>query len=1519
MALAQNRLATSTNLIVTSGGVAVTSIESGGVITLSASVHGGSANLTTGQVNFCDATASRCTDIHLLGTAQLTSAGTAILKLRPGIGNRSFIAVFPGTNQYAPSTSGASTLKVTGTAGTFASTTTLAEAGGWGSYSLTATVTEMGGTFSPTGKISFLDTSNRNSVLAKVPLGAGTANVGWPTPQTLTTTADCRTIAVGDFNGDGILDIIAAGAGPAQPLLVWLGNPNGTYTAAPPPVFSGYSLVRMLVSDFNGDGKLDLAILNGDNNTVSILLGKGDGTFTATSTSPAIGSNPGQFVAGDFNGDGIPDLAVTSQSSTPLQILLGKGDGTFAPAFVISNTGSTSPYFLAVGDFNGDGRLDLAASDLYSDSVSVLLGKGDGTFAAAATIHSGSGGSPVASADLNGDGKLDLAFGVPGPSGAGDSAIVLTGNGSGTFSSPPPVQPAQSHTISWIQSGDFNGDGVADLVLMDSASGIVSVFLGAQSGVMSSPTTFNMTGIYFNTTSAVVADVDGDGRADLVIGAANGDDQVSVYLTRPTQTATAAATITLPVSGAHQVAASYPGDGHYLASTSGTKALWGVPPATATTLSVTSAGAQVTSVAYGSVVTLTASVAAGTSRVTAGQVNFCDASARYCTDIHLLGTAQLTSNGIATLSFVPGAGQHSYKAIFLESGAGAGSLSNVVTLVVAAAPAPVYTDATSLSETGQPGDYSLTATVIGAGGSAPPTGSISFVDTSNANTQLASAHLGAAIPGVGWRISQTPAINQSPIGEVVADFNGDGILDLALLWANGTYNEGPYSVTTLLGKGDGTYITGPTLQALDAQMTEPSFIVGDFNGDGKPDIAILSSNTILESDYVTVLAGNGNGSFAAPQTSLAYSEGVVGGDFIHGALVAADFNGDGKLDVAVVGDYVLGGVTVILGNGDGTFKSAGPNLEVSKTYGLIATGDFNGDHIPDLVATQYFGPGGATVFLGKGDGTFTTGSFLPVDEFPSAIVVGDFNQDGVLDLAFGYEGAAAVYLGKGDGTFTQGPNSPIIGAGQSLVAGDFNLDGKLDLAGIDNYYDQIDLFTGAGDGTFTKSVTTPNVSDVFVGPFAIVAADFNGDGTPDLAMLTTNVSTASILLSEPTEIATATVTGLAPIGTQTHIVEAHYLGDSTYPPSISGTVTLFPGMAPVRFSPAGGTYPAPQTITLSESIPGATIYYSVSGALNTNGLMQYTSPISLPVAGRVEIQAYATGTGYGMSEIAVADFTLTPAGTAPANVSLTPSASAITDQQSVSIAVTVSGSSGQAVPTGSLSLIVGTFTTQVELKDGAVTLNIPSSAFRAGANSVTVTYSGDMVYSMEKATTTITVSPVVISPPSPLSISAGGSATAKLALSAGSTYSGTLHLTCAMTSSPAAAQNLPTCSLNPTSVAIAPKGTGSATFTVQTIGTSPTASLDIDVFGGSLRWIGGAALAGVILLGLPDRRRRRLWMISLVAIAGATGLFGCGGSTTSPTVSSTPQTTAGNYAFSVTATDASNAEITVVTVQVSVQ
>jgi len=273
--------------------------------------------------------------------------------------------------------------------------------------------------------------------------------------------------------------------------------------------------------------------------------------------------------------------------------------------------------------------------------------------------------------------------------------------------------------------------------------------------------------------------------------------------------------------------------------------------------------------------------------------------------------------------------------------------------------------------------------------------------------------------------------------------------------------------------------------------------------------------------YITVLPGNGDGTFATPITGQVYNQGSVGGDVILGTLAAADFNGDGKLDLAVVGDYVSsGGVTILLGNGDGSFTAAGPNLDLTADFALVATGDFNGDGIPDFVTPNYFEFGGSpTIFLGKGDGTFT---FKPVsftlDYFPTSVLVADFNGDGVLDLAFSDLNGVEIALGNGDGTFTETSASPIPVPSElySLTVGDFNHDGKVDIAGIDNYNDRIVLLIGAGDGTFTVTATTPAVSQIFLGPFAIVAADFNSDGVPDLAMLTKNVNTASMLLMEPT-------------------------------------------------------------------------------------------------------------------------------------------------------------------------------------------------------------------------------------------------------------------------------------------------------------------------------------------------------------------------------------------------------------------
>jgi Chitobiase/beta-hexosaminidase C-terminal domain/FG-GAP-like repeat/Bacterial Ig-like domain (group 3) len=1263
---------TTTTLAVTSGTGAVTTVPAGSVVALTATVNAGSTAVTAGQVNFCDASASNCTDIHLLGTSQLTAGGTAILRFRPGIGNHSYKAVFAGTNNDAGSSSSVSALSVTGATGTLATTTTIAETGSWGNYALTATVTESGGTLPPTGAVSFLDTSNGNVALATPTLGAAVPGVDWPNPQQLITGSVSEAVAIGDFNGDGIPDLAVSPGTPQQPLAILLGNANGSYTTAPALSFYAYSLGPIVVADFNGDGKQDLAALTVYSNTVTVLLGNGDGTFNLVASSPAIASSSQKIAVGDFNGDGIPDLVVTDDLSSSLKVFLGNGDGTFT-ATPAGPVASGSPNAVAVGDFNQDGKLDLAVSDTYADTISILLGNGDGTFPASTSLHSGSGDSPLAAADFNLDGKLDLVVGIAGAGGVNDSVIILAGNGDGTFTAPPSGQAVSSTSIGSINVGDFNGDGIPDLALTDNVSGALTTFLASGSGSFIPFSTILPSSPYHELFCAV-GDLNGDGRSDLVIGDQDGA-AFKDYLTEPTETATATANLSLTGVGQHPVDGSYSGDSNYTPSLSSTLPLWGVQPVTATTLSVSSGGSPATSVAPGTVVALTATVAAGASPVTAGQVDFCDASATECTDIHLLATVTLASNGTATFQFVPGAGTHSYKAVFVEDGFGRSSASAPSTLTVGPAKNPIYTDTTAITEGGLPGGYSLTATVVGYGGTAAPTGNTSFLDTSFGNTSLATATLGPATAGFGWLLSQTPAVSNSIASQVTGDFNGDGIPDLALFSV--TYSVAG-SFTIFFGKGDGTFTAGPTTQTTIAYGINYSMVAEDLNGDGKTDLAILSYS---QAENVTTFLGNGDGTFAAP-ANVAINQPSQGGDGVPGSLIAADFNGDGKIDLAAAGDYIAqGGANILLGNGDGTFTPTGTSLQFPLDFNLIATGDFNGDGIPDLVATQYFDPGGAYIFLGKGDGTFTAAATtIATTRFVTSIVVGDFNQDGKPDLAFGYSSGLQGFLGNGDGTFTQATGSPLNGAGGSLTSGDFNHDGKLDLAGVDNYNNLIDLFLGVGDGTFTPASTTPVVSQAT--PFSIVAADFNEDGVPDLAMLTTNQLTASILLAEPTETASATVNGIAPVGAGTHNVLASYAGDPNYSPTVSTTIPLTAGLPPVTMSPAAGTYSSAQTVTLTETVPGATIYYLLTGTVNTNGFVPYTGPISLAVGGQELLQAYATETGYQTSSYAAAMYYLNlPALPPPV---LSPAAGSYAAAQTVTIADSVAGATIYYTTNGSL-------------------------------------------------------------------------------------------------------------------------------------------------------------------------------------------------------------------------------------------
>jgi len=320
---------------------------------------------------------------------------------------------------------------------------------------------------------------------------------------------DPDSVAVGDFNGDGKLDLAVANEGSGN-VSVLLGNGHGTFQAAV-DYGAGTDPDSVAVGDFNGDGKLDLVVANGGSNNISILLGNGDGTFqAAVNYGVGSGSVPTSVAVGDFNGDGKLDLAVANELSNNVSILLGNGDGTFQAAV---NDGAGSTLFaVAVGDFNGDGRLDLAVADAVSDYVSVLLGNGDGTFKTAVQYVAGFEPLSVAVADFNGDGKLDLAV----ANYESNNVSILLGKGNGTFQA---AVDYGTGTPGSVTVGDFNGDGKLDLVVGgadgDNVS-IVSVLFGNGDGTFQAAVNY---GTGAGPTSVAVGDFNGDGRLDLAFPA----------------------------------------------------------------------------------------------------------------------------------------------------------------------------------------------------------------------------------------------------------------------------------------------------------------------------------------------------------------------------------------------------------------------------------------------------------------------------------------------------------------------------------------------------------------------------------------------------------------------------------------------------------------------------------------------------------------------------------------------------------------------------------------------------------------------------------------------------------------------------------------------------------------------------------------------------------------------------------------------------------------------------------------
>lgn len=706
-----------------------------------------------------------------------------------------------------------------------------------------------------------------------------------------------------------------------------------------------------------------------------------------TRLSYGVGENPSSVVAADLNGDGQTDLVVANKASNTVSVLLNKGQSTFADKLDFP-TGDT-PSAVAAADLNSDGHTDLAVANRHGHTVSVLLNKGDGSFEAQPDIPTDpSGPLSITAVDLDGDGQNDLAVAYE----LGHAVSVLRNKGGGTFEAQPLIFAGFGYGPISIAAADLNSDGQSDLAIAKSETNFdtsnitnaVAVLLNKGQGTFEAQAEIP-TGD--GPSSIAAADLNGDGLPDLAVTNSGAIE---------------------PVPGDPGHSTFVPGNTVSVLLNKGQGAFEPQPnihtgdePSSVAAADLNGDGQTDLAVANHSSATVSV-------LLNKGQGIFTD-QLDFPTDVgpNAVAIADLNGDGQKDLAVAN-------SQFYFETSNTVNLLRNMGDGTFVGRAFDTGLDPTFVAAADLNGDGHTDLAVVNA--------------ESNTVSVLLNKGDGSFKPKHDLKTGTAPVFVAS------ADLNGDGHADLAI--ANAESN----TVSVLLNMGDGISYER---RDFDTGLGPASIALADLNGDDYIDLAVANAGNSNEvGNTVNLLVNNGKGDFQ------------VKGPYFWGleprSIVAAELNGDARPDLAVASSN-SGVVSVLLNKGGGNFDEAS-KLD-SGGARTVAGADLNGDGYTDLAITKYSYPANVlSVFLNRGDGNFADQLDYSTDPEPTwtestFVAVADLNGDGLPELTVvnSTNNAMSVFLNNSEGLFLSKLDF-LGGPSGSVAAADLNGDDRIDLA-----------------------------------------------------------------------------------------------------------------------------------------------------------------------------------------------------------------------------------------------------------------------------------------------------------------------------------------------------------------------------------------------------------------------------------------------------------------------------------------